>query len=242
MVNDAQLCENRSPAFPGGEVIMQSPGKVPVTRIRATVVSVALHGALLASVVFVGTHYAVRLAQPVHPVNVAQFQVAGGSHKVTLLLPEMKTAAHTKNPEKNAEATHKTILPIDPQIPQRRSGGGAPPKPTTGKGAGQASQGNGSDAQDADPAFPVFSPRPPVHDRALLPASERKIIIDVNVDELGSVVSETLVNGLGNQLDQLVLDTVKTWRFHPATVNGKAVPTQAELVFPFNPNYPISAS
>jgi len=221
---------------------MRSPIKVRASRIRATCVSVLLHGALLAGIVFVGTHYAGPLLEVVHPIDVSQFQVAGGSHKVTLLLPEMETAAHTRNPEKNAAATHKTILPIDPQLPQRRSGGGAPPKPTQGKGAGQAALGNGNDAQDADPAFPVFSPRPPVHDRALLPNSERKIIVDVSVDELGSVVSETLVNGLGNRLDQVVLDTVKTWRFHPATVNGKAVPTEAELVFPFNPNYPISAS
>jgi TonB family protein len=221
---------------------MQSPTKINWPRVRATAFSASLHLALIACVVTVGTHYAVRLVHPVHPIDVAQFQVAGGSHKVTLLLPEMETAAHTRNPEKNAEATHKTILPVDPQIPQRRSGGGAPPKPTQGKGAGQAALGNGNDAQDADPAFPVFSPRPPVHDRALLPNSERKIIVDVSVDELGSVVSETLVNGLGNNLDQVVLDTVKTWRFHPATVNGKAVPTEAELVFPFNANYPISAS
>jgi TonB family protein len=220
---------------------MQSPIKVRASRIRATAVSVLLHGGLLTSVVFVGTRYAVRLAQTVQPIDVAHFQVAGGSHKVTLLLPEMETAAHTRNPEKNAEATHKTILPVDPQTPQRRSGGGAPAKPTQGKGAGQAALGNGNDAQDADPAFPVFSPRPPVHDRALLPSAERKIIVDVSVDELGSVVSETLVNGLGNSLDQVVLDTVKTWRFHPATVNGKAVPTEAELVFPFNANYPITA-
>jgi hypothetical protein len=35
---------------------------------------------------------------------------------------------------------------------------------------------------------------------------------------------------------------VKTWRFQPATVDGKPVPTQAELIFPFNPSYPITVS
>jgi outer membrane biosynthesis protein TonB len=47
---------------------------------------------------------------------------------------------------------------------------------------------------------------------------------------------------MGNKLDQIVLDTVKTWRFQPALENGKAVPTQAELIFPFNPSYPITVS
>jgi protein TonB len=102
--------------------------------------------------------------------------------------------------------------------------------------------GNGPDDEDATPAFPTFSPRPPVTDHTLLPASEKKIIVDVNVDEQGGVVSETLITGLGNKLDQIVLETVKSWRFHPATVNGKPVATQAELVFPFNPQYPIADS
>lgn len=91
-------------------------------------------------------------------------------------------------------------------------------------------------------AFPIFSPKPPVKDRSLLPGSEKKIVVDVNIDASGGVVEETLITGIGNQLDQLVLDTVKSWRFQPATVNGKPVPTQAELVFPFNPQYPLADS
>ena len=89
---------------------------------------------------------------------------------------------------------------------------------------------------------PGSTPEPGPADRSLLPASERKIVVDVNVDELGGVVSETLVKGLGNKLDQIVLETVKSWRFQPATVNGKPVSTEAELIFPFNPSYPITAS
>ena len=42
------------------------------------------------------------------------------------------------------------------------------------------------------------------------------------------------------RLDQIVLDIVKTWRFQPATVNGKPVPTEAEVIVPFGPRYPIT--
>ena len=101
--------------------------------------------------------------------------------------------------------------------------------------------GNGADQQNADPAFPVFSPRPPVTDRALLPDSNREVVVDVKVSAAGDVLEATLVKGIGNGLDQLVLDTVKTWRFHPATVNGNPVATEAELIFPFNLSYPIAA-
>ena len=102
--------------------------------------------------------------------------------------------------------------------------------------------GNGSDAQDIHPAFPIFSPHPPVTDRALLPSSEQKIVVDVSVDAFGQVVSENLVKGMGTVLDKIVLETVKTWRFQPATLNGKPVATEAELIFPFNQDYPITSS
>jgi len=100
--------------------------------------------------------------------------------------------------------------------------------------------GSGADRQNADPAFPVFSPHPPVSDRSLLPSSNREVIVDVKVSAAGDVLEATLVKGIGNGLDQIVLDTVKTWRFHPATINGSPVATEAELIFPFDLKYPVA--
>lgn len=102
--------------------------------------------------------------------------------------------------------------------------------------------GSGADQQNADPAFPVFSPHPPVSDRSLLPRSNQEVVVDVKVSATGDVLAATLVKGIGNGLDQIVLDTVKSWRFHPATINGNPVATEAELVFPFNLNYPTTQS
>ena len=100
--------------------------------------------------------------------------------------------------------------------------------------------GEGADQQSASSAFPVFSPHPPVKDRSLLPDATRQVIVDVKVSAAGDVMEATLVEGIGNGLDQIVLDTVKTWRFQPATVNGNPVATEAELIFPFNQSYPIA--
>lgn len=100
--------------------------------------------------------------------------------------------------------------------------------------------GSGADQQSADPAFPVFSPHPAVSDRSLLPRSNQEVVVDVKVSAAGDVLEATLVKGIGNGLDQIVLDTVKSWRFHPATINGNPVATEAELVFPFNLNYPVA--
>jgi TonB family protein len=94
--------------------------------------------------------------------------------------------------------------------------------------------GNGTDTASADPAFPIFSPQPAVTDRSLLPATDRQVIVDVKVSATGDVLEATLVEGIGNALDSLVLTTVKTWRFHPAMMNGNPVATEAELIFPFS--------
>jgi protein TonB len=226
--------------------IMQVETKSAPRLTRGILLSLVCHGAVLASVLLLGFASGWNFFHPVNSsaksfLSISEIQIAGSSHAIKLVLPPDAMAAHTKTPDRNADPSAKTILPM-PKEQSKKNGGGSPPNPHNSKGSGQVMAGNGPDDQDATPAFPTFSPKPPVRDHGLLPASEKKIIVDVDVDEKGGVVSETLVTGLGNKLDQIVLETVKSWRFQPATVNGKPVATQAELVFPFNPQYPISDS
>ena len=209
--------------------------------LRAVVLSSAFHLFVIVCLALLGIHSARHTIRPVQPIMVAQVDIAGSSHHVKLDLPQDLQATHTRHPVPDAEPIRKTLLPV-PETPLQRSGGGAPHSTQTNDGLDRTTHGNGADSLDMRPAFPVFSPRPPVTDRSLLPASEKKIVVDVNVDALGQVVSESLVKGIGNQLDQIVLEIVKTWRFQPATINGKPVPTQAELIFPFNASYPITDS
>jgi protein TonB len=203
------------------------------------VLSLAVHGCMLALVTWIGVVTRSRVVERPESVTIAGIEDAGGSHAVEIPLPARLTAAETNKPERYADAALPATLTMRQLRPQNDAGGGAPPTPHAGKGRGQAANGNGSDNEDARPAFPVFAPKPAVTDGALLPAAEKKIVVDVKVDEEGAVVSEMLVKGLGNRLDQIVLDTVKTWRFQPATVNGKPVETEAEIVFPFDLQYPV---
>jgi TonB family protein len=220
---------------------MESPAKSPNHHISALVFSLGLHGVFFASVFLFGTRLMVKVIDPVKPQFVARIATSGTSHALRITLPASPFAAHTRTPDANADSSKKTLLPM--QIPpQKKSGGGSTKDPHHGDGSGKATFGNGADAEDVRPAFPVFSPHPPVSDRSLLPHSEQKVVVDVDVNALGEVVSEKLVKGMGTKLDQIVLETVKTWRFQPATVNGKAVPTEAELIFPFNLDYPIAVS
>jgi protein TonB len=168
-------------------------------------------------------------------------QVAGGAHRVSIPSFETPNTSKAENAEHVKEPQPKLTDPTRAAHKEKETPS-ALPQDSTGKGTGTAVAGNGADAQNATPAFPVFSPKPPVSDRSLLPAAEQHIVVDVNVSETGDVTGETLVKGMGNALDQIVLDTVKTWRFHPATVNGNPVASESELIFPFNLSYPVQRS
>ena len=202
-------------------------------------VSLVLHGAVFAFALVLGMRVKTVHAPPELENTMAMLEQAGGPHAVRLVLPRMADVGLVPKiaPEDNRTKT-MTPFPLKP----KKALGGAPAIAGAGNGTGHATDGNGADAENVTPSFPVFSPRPAVTDRALLPATEKKIVVDVNVDEFGAVVREVLVKGLGNSLDQTVLDTVKTWRFQPATKDGKAVPTEAELIFPFGPQTRVTIS
>jgi TonB family protein len=159
----------------------------------------------------------------------AMLYIPGGSNHVE---PSPKPYGRKVPPPKKPNLTTDLAVNTPP----------APPVGHLPSAQHDPTPGNGADSQSADPAFPVFSPQPPVSDRALLPALSQQVIVDVKVSASGDVLEATLVKGIGNALDQIVLSTVKTWHFHPATINGNAVPTEDELIFPFDQSYPIADS
>jgi hypothetical protein len=101
----------------------------------------------------------------------------------------------------------------------------------------QATLGTGEGSDNAEPALPLFYPSPGIRDRTLLPDVKQNIVVDVSISAVGDVTDEKLVRGLGNGLDQIVLATVRSWRFRPATLNGTAVASVEELVFPFDKDW-----
>jgi protein TonB len=206
-------------------------------RSAAVVVSLVVHSVVFAFVLWLGTR--IKLVHVPSELDnaVAMLEQAGGPHAVRLVLPKLADAGQVPKiaPEDNRT---KTMTPSPAKL--KKAMGGELVTAHDGNGTGTAAACNGADAENVTPSFPVYSPRPAVTDRTLLPETEQKIVVDVDVNELGAVLREELVKGLGNRLDQIVLDTVKTWRFQPATKDGKPVPTEAELIFPLGPGTPIS--
>jgi hypothetical protein len=202
----------------------------------AVALSVAAHGALLA-LLLVSAHWmSVRVVQPAQSRRwISSIEIAGAARHAKIFLPQRPQAETTPEPPLG-----KTITEPAPQVQAGNRNGrkDAPQRDTHGRG--MATHGVGNDDEDVMPAFPVFSPRPAVTDRALLPQTQQKVIVDVKLSADGVVLDETLVHGLGNKLDGMVMEIVKTWKFHPAMVDGKPVASEAECIFPFDRNYPVS--
>jgi TonB family protein len=206
-------------------------------------VSAGIHAAVIA-LLLIGGAARMRTHTVLPPAKVgflATLEIAGGSHRVSIPSFEAPNTSKAEKAEHVKDPETKVMDPMKAAHKEKETPS-ALPQESAGKGTGTAAAGDGADAQNATPAFPVFSPKPPVADRALLPVAEQHIVVDVNVNEAGDVTGETLVKGMGNALDQIVMDTVKTWRFHPATVNGNPVASEAELIFPFNLSYPVTRS
>jgi TonB family protein len=203
------------------------------------IASVGVHAAAMALLLIGGARLQrARTVPPAKAGYLAMLQVAGGAHRTSIPSFELPNPSRAEKAEHVKDPETKVLNPMKAAHPEKETPS-ALPQDSAGKGTGTAAAGDGADAQNATPAFPVFSPKPPVADRALLPSAEQHIVVDVNVSETGDVTGMTLVKGMGNALDQIVLDTVKTWRFHPATVNGNPVASEAELIFPFNLSYPV---
>lgn len=203
----------------------------PRNRPTGTFASLAAHAAVLALLLLALRAPTTRPIQPESRCCVSPLYFTGPAAS-SLAHPQAAVRKRRTKPAPPvvAAAASAPVAPVpQQQQPLQPGAADAQPAPTLGTGTG---------SDDAQPALPDYFPKPGVPDRSLLPASAQNVIVEVSVSARGEVTAERLVQGLGNGVDQLVLDTVKTWRFHPATLNGSAVASVEDLVFPFSRNMP----
>jgi TonB family protein len=210
---------------------------------RTAALSIAVHALILASIVI----------SMLHPHRTVVFRpmIKGSASSVSMIAISrgaIASAIAPKNsvPEKSAlpapwPVHHLNPLPAKPtpELPTSTPSQSSTELAAAGK-SNPGTTGAGSDTQSMYPAYPTVSPSPQVRDRSLLPPTDQKVVVDVDLSATGQVQEAKLVSGLGNALDQVVLDTVRGWQFHPAMLNGGPVPSSIELVFPFNRNYPTA--
>ena len=83
------------------------------------------------------------------------------------------------------------------------------------------------------PALPITMPDPVVYPWEL-PDSEGNVVVEITIDDRGEIVSKTVIQSMGQKLDQKMLAALENWHFHPATRNGMPIPSKQDAIYTFH--------
>jgi len=119
---------------------------------------------------------------------------------------------------------HGAVAKFPPQ-----GGGGGSPGARSGSGSGV---GEGRDA--GIEAVPLDTPSPVYPDAARRGNLQGIVIAEIKIDSQGKVESARAAEGSGSALlDDAALAAVKSWRYRPATLGGKPIPSVRRVRFVF---------
>ena len=82
------------------------------------------------------------------------------------------------------------------------------------------------------PALPIATSDPVVYPWQL-PNSPGNEVIEITIDERGTITRKTVLVSLGQDIDEKCLAALDNWRFQPATRNGAPIPSKQDAIFPF---------
>ncbi|HTT20086.1 MAG TPA: energy transducer TonB [Candidatus Sulfotelmatobacter sp.] len=82
------------------------------------------------------------------------------------------------------------------------------------------------------PALPIATSDPVVYPWQL-PAVAGNEVIEITIDERGDIISKTVLQSLGPEIDSKCLAALENWHFHPATRNGSPISSKQDAIFPF---------
>jgi periplasmic protein TonB len=106
---------------------------------------------------------------------------------------------------------------------------------TTSPATAAASSNDALGSDDIQIAFTTYSPSPRPDLSRLPRGAQGEVILDVTIDPTGQVADLQILATLGYGVDGSVVDTVRTWKFTPATKDGVPVASVQELHFHYGP-------
>jgi TonB family protein len=83
------------------------------------------------------------------------------------------------------------------------------------------------------PALPLVFPDPAVARSEVPPGVEGSVIVEITIDDHGTVIETRVLQALGYGIEEKVLAALRNWRFTPATIDGRAIPSQQDVYFRF---------
>jgi len=98
----------------------------------------------------------------------------------------------------------------------------------TGTEYGSVGSTSGTEAR---PALPLVFPDPAIFPWQVPNGLTGDVIVEVTIDEQGTVTDTKLLQSLKPDIDEKVVATVRNWRFRPATVDGVAISSRQDVHF-----------
>jgi TonB family protein len=86
---------------------------------------------------------------------------------------------------------------------------------------------------EASPALPLVFPDPSIYPSQLPKGLQGDVIVEVTIDEHGTVTETKVVQSLQSDIDEKVIATLKNWHFRPASVDGVAISSRQDVHFHF---------
>jgi TonB family protein len=87
--------------------------------------------------------------------------------------------------------------------------------------------------RDVRPGYPIQFPDPPIDRAKLPPEIQGDVIVEVTIDEQGTVTEARLLQGVGYGIDELIVATLKHWRYKPATMDGTPIASKHDVHYHF---------
>ncbi len=86
---------------------------------------------------------------------------------------------------------------------------------------------------DVRPALPVHFPDPEIARSQIPSGIEGTVVVEVTIDSLGNVTATKILQRLGYGIDEKVEAAVRNWRFRPAIMDGRPIPSQQDVLYHF---------
>ena len=207
-------------------------------RYFGSIVSVTLHGAVLAAVavqsgiILPRVHSSGREgAAPVYSVG-----IRSAVERVSdLSRHDEVTLARVVPEEPRPEAPETAVDPVPaeaaavPEETEAPGDGGEAEVSSGGTGRGEEGDGPGDGA-----AVEVYNPPPQYPPSARRRGIEGEVLVEISIGEDGSCAGARIVESSGSDaLDDASLAAVRTWTFRPAIRGGRPVPSTERVRFVF---------
>lgn len=188
--------------------------EVPQLRTARRNVALLLSFFVHATAVFIWVHR--------EPIFVKPSSVAWGREGVsgTLIYIPPRTVATNDHPKLRFNRRAKPTTQL-PQIESARAGS------INGSAFSGPSRGI-----EATPAIPLMFPDPDIYPWQLR-GVEGDVIVEVTIDEKGSVADMRVLQSLKRDIDEKCVATLRNWRFRPAMLDGVAISSRQDVHFHF---------